>query len=128
VAPIVTKGLEDTRGAEMRAAKARHQKTINHKLEKLPEYKRQFANRALERVFQRFYSEDEEKFGSIISVVLDALEYEPYWLVIQKLDSAKIGQVEALADALIEFGIADLSVVGPARHNTETEFWTISSV
>lgn len=108
----VTKALEDTRGAEMRAAKARYQKTINQKLEKLPEYKRQFANRALERVLQRFYFEDEEKFGSIISVVLDALEYEPYWQVIQKLDSAKIGEVEALADALIEFGIADLSVVG----------------
>ena len=45
-------------------------------------------------------------------MVLDALEYEPYWLVIQKLDSAKIGEVEALAEALIEFGIADLSVVG----------------
>jgi hypothetical protein len=30
----------------------------------------------------------------------------------QKLDNAKIGEVEALADALIEFGIADLSVVG----------------
>ena len=112
LASIVTKGLEDTRGAEMRAAKARYQKTINQKLEKLPEYKRQFANRALERVLQRFYFEDEEKFGSIISVVLDALEYEPYWLVIQKLDSAKIGEVEALAEALIEFGIADLSVVG----------------
>ena len=108
----VTKGLEDTRGAEMRAAKARYQKTINQKLEKLPEYKRQLANRALERVLQRFYFEDEEKFGSIISVVLDALEYEPYWQVIQKLDNAKIGEVNALADALIEFGIADLSVVG----------------
>jgi len=112
LATAVTKGLEETRGSEMRAAKARYQKTINQKLEKLPEYKRQFANRALERVLQRFYFEDEEKFGSIISVVLDALEYEPYWQVIQKLDNAKIGEVEALADALIEFGIADLSVVG----------------
>jgi hypothetical protein len=112
VATEVTKGLEETRGAEMRAAKARYQKTINQKLEKLPDYKRQFAKYALERVLQRFYFENEEKFGSIISVVLDALEYEPYWHVIQKLDKAKIGEVEALADALIEFGIADLSVVG----------------
>ncbi len=112
LAAVVTEGLEETRGAEMRAAKARFQKTINRKLEKLPEYKRQFANRALERVLQRFYFEDEEKFGSIISVVLDALEYEPYWQVIQKLDAAKIGEVEALAEALIEFGVADLSVVG----------------
>ena len=125
LASVVTKGLEDTRGAEMRAAKARYQKTINQKLEKLPEYKRQFANRALGRVLQRFYFEDEEKFGSIISVVLDALEYEPYWQVIQKLDNAKIGEVEALADALIEFGIADLSVVGRQaqyRHRVLDDF------
>ncbi len=112
LATEITRGLEETRGAEMRAAKARYQKTINQKLEKLPDYKRQFAERSLERVLQRFYFEDEEKFGSIISVVLDALEYEPYWQVIQKLDNAKLGEVEALADALIEFGIADLSVVG----------------
>jgi hypothetical protein len=112
LASAVTEGLEETRGAEMRAAKARYQRTINRKLEALPEYKRQFANRALERVLQRFYFEDEEKFGAIISVVLDALEYEPYWQIVQKLDSAKVGEVEALAEALIEFGLADLSVVG----------------
>jgi len=34
MATVVTKGLEDTRGAEMRAAKARYQKNINQKLSK----------------------------------------------------------------------------------------------
>ena len=108
----VKTGLEEARGAEMRAAKARFQKTINRRLEKLPENRRAFANRALDKVLQKFYLEDEEKFGSIISVVLDALEIEPYWKIIERLDAAKTGDVHSLADALMEFGIADLSVIG----------------
>lgn len=108
----VRNGLEEARGAEMRAAKARFQKTINRRLEKLPENRRSFAMRALDKVLQKFYLEDEEKFGAIISVVLDALEIEPYWKIIEKLDNAKAGDVHGLADALMEFGIADLAVVG----------------
>ncbi len=101
---------------EMRAAKARYQKLINQKLEQVPEYKRKFAARALERVLDRFYFESEERFGSIISVVLDALERDDYWQVMRKLDEAKDQSVAALASALAEFGIWDLSLVGTQAH------------
>lgn len=110
------KGLEDARGMEMRAAKARYQKLINQKLEKVPEYRRTFATRALERVLERFYFENEERFDSIISVVLDALEREDYWLIMQNLEAARHSHVAALAEALAEFGVWDLSLVGTQAH------------
>jgi hypothetical protein len=106
------RGLEKARGMEMRAAKARYQKIINQKIEKLPEYRRQFATRALERVLERFYFENEERFESIISVVLDSLKRDDYWLIMQKIDSARHSDIAQLAEALTEFGIWDLSLVG----------------
>ena len=106
------RGLEQARGMEMRAAKARYQKIINQKIEKLPDYRRQFATRALEKVLERFYFENEERFESIISVVLDSLERDDYWMIMQKLDSARHSDVAQLAEALAEFGIWDLSLVG----------------
>jgi hypothetical protein len=72
------RGLEEARGAEVRAAKARYQKIINRKLEQLPDYRRKFATKALERVLERFYWECDEKFEAIISVVLDSLEHDAY--------------------------------------------------
>lgn len=110
------RGLEDARGMEVRAAKARYQRIINRKLEQLPEYRRQFARRAFERVLERFYLESEEKFEAIISVVLDSLEHDAYWQVMAKIDAAKQSDVAALSEALAEFGLFDLSIVGRQAH------------
>ncbi len=110
------RGLEDARGMEVRAAKARYQRIINRKLEQLPEYRRHFARRAFERVLERFYLESEEKFEAIISVVLDSLEHDAYWQVMAKIDAAKQSDVAALSEALAEFGLFDLSIVGRQAH------------
>lgn len=118
-------GLEEARGMEVRAAKARYQRLINRKLEHMPEYRRQFAQRALERVLEKFYFESEERFEAIISVVLDALEHDAYWQVLARIDAARDSDVAVFSEALAEFGLFDLSIVGRQAHRRKrllTEF------
>jgi len=62
-------------------------------------------------VLQRFYGETDERVEPIVSVVLDALEKDEYWQVLQKIDEAKGGDVEVFAEALELFGILDLALI-----------------
>jgi hypothetical protein len=96
---------------EMNLAKARLQQDINRSLEKVPEYRRELARRAIERIMQRFYDESEERIRPIISVVLDALERDEYWQVLDRIDRARHEDVGALAKALHDFGVIELSMV-----------------
>jgi hypothetical protein len=51
--------LNETFTREMNLARARLQQDVNRSLEKIPEYRREFARRAIERIMQRFYEESE---------------------------------------------------------------------
>src|SRR4029453_6508313 len=46
-----------------------------------------------------------------VNVVLDALERDDYFLVLQRIDEAKDGDVATLAEALEDFGLVDLARV-----------------
>jgi len=96
---------------EVNLAKARHQKEINRRLEKIPDHRRDFARRALDRVMRRFYGESEERIGVIISVVLEAFERDEYWVVLQKIDDSKQQDVETFAEALENFGLLDMALM-----------------
>ncbi|MCB1097259.1 MAG: ATP-binding protein [Verrucomicrobiae bacterium] len=104
--------LEVARTKEVNLAKARYQRLLNKRLEKLPEYRREFARKRLGRVFEMFFQENEERFDSIIGVVLDTFEKDEYWAVVEKLNEAKDSHVSDLADTLIEFGLIDTGVIG----------------
>jgi len=109
--------LLETCTREMNLAKARLQQDINRSLEKMPEYRREFARRAIERIMQKFYDQPEERARPIISVVLDAMERDEYWQVLDHIDRAKHGDVAALAEALHEFGVLELGMIArQARH------------
>jgi len=109
--------LLETCNREMNLAKARLQQDINRSLEKMPEYRRDFARRAIERIMQRFYEQPEDRVRPIISVVLDAMERDEYWQVLDHIDRAKHGDVAVLADALHEFGVLELAMIArQARH------------
>jgi hypothetical protein len=111
VQKAVREQLLETCTREMNLAKARLQQDINRSLEKIPEYRREFARRAIERIMQRFYDESEERIRPIISVVLDALERDEYWRVLDRIDRARHEEVSVLAQALHDFGLLELSMV-----------------
>lgn len=96
---------------EVNLARARLKQEIDRRLALLPEYRRNYAKIALERVLQRFYGETDERVEPVVSVVLDAFERDEYWQVLQKIDEAKGGDVEVFADALQLFGILDLALI-----------------
>lgn len=102
---------------DMHLARQRYQQKINRELEKLPEYKRQFAEKSLQRVLEKFYGEPEDKVNTIISVMVDAVEKDYYWNVIQDIEKCRDGDIEKFADALSEFGILEMSVIASQATN-----------
>jgi hypothetical protein len=94
---------------EMSLQRARLQQQLNARLSKLPEYRQRYARLALEKVMKRFYGESEERIETVASVVLDALEKDEYWSILQHIDDSPSGDIEALAVALAEFGLVDMA-------------------
>ena len=94
---------------EMNLQRARLQQQLNARLSKLPEYRQRYARLALEKVMKRFYGESEERIETVASVVLDALEKDEYWSILQHIDESPSGDIEALAGALAEFGLVDMA-------------------
>jgi len=111
VQAFVREQLRATCTREMNLAKARLKLEIDRSLQRIPEYRREYARRAIERIMQHFYEESEERIRPIISVVLDALERDEYWQVLDRLDQARHEDVAALAQALHDFGVLELSMV-----------------
>jgi hypothetical protein len=111
VQATIRRELESVYKNEMSLAKARLQAEINRRLANLPEHRREFAGRAMERVMQRFYGESEERITPIVSVMLDGLEKDEYWFVLKRIDEAKDEDVESFATALAEFGLLEITVM-----------------
>lgn len=96
---------------EVSLAKARRQKEIYQRLAKLPQYRREFAERALEAALRKFYGEAEDKIDTLVSLVLDAFDRDDYFAVCQKLDQARYADVTTFAEALESFGLLDMAVM-----------------
>lgn len=94
---------------EMNLQRARLQQQLNARLSKLPEYRQRYARLALEKVMKRFYGESEERIETVASVVLDALEKDEYWSILQHINESPGGDIETLAVALAEFGLVDMA-------------------
>lgn len=94
---------------EMNLQRARLQQQLNARLSRLPEYRQRYARLALERVMKRFYGESEERIETVASVVLDALEKDEYWSILQHINESPAGDIETLAVALAEFGLVDMA-------------------
>ncbi|MFY0698706.1 MAG: ATP-binding protein [Balneola sp.] len=117
IRPKIKKALKDSYGQQIHLAKARLQKKINRELEKLPEYKRDFARRALDKVLKNYYNDSEEKINTVISVVLDTLEKDEYYEVLLHIEESADKEIVEFADALSEFGLVELSVIGVQAKN-----------
>lgn len=111
VQPQIEAAIKKQYGKEVNLQKARLQQRINKQLQQLPEYKREFAEKAIERVLKQFYNEPEDKVATIISVVLDAFDKDYYWEVMHHIDQAKDSTVTRFAEALSEFGLLEMSLI-----------------
>ncbi|MBL7918922.1 MAG: ATP-binding protein [Bacteroidia bacterium] len=113
----LTDSLKDVFKTDMKLAHARHQQRINRELQKLPEHKRKFAEKSLQKVLERFYDESDEKVNVVISVMVDAMEKDYYYDVINKIEDAHDRDIEKLADALSDFGLLEMSMVSSQAVN-----------
>jgi len=106
------KALTEEYSREIGLQRAKLQREIKKRIERLPEYRRQYADEAVQRILKRLYGEREERIEAVVNVLLDGLERDEYWLVLQKINDAKHRDVQSFADALELFGLLELSMLG----------------
>jgi len=89
VRPIIKDKVKEEYGREMNLAQARLKKRINERLAELPEYKRQYADKAIKSILGKYYGEPESKVEPIVGVLLDALERTDYRAVLDYIHEAE---------------------------------------
>lgn len=107
----VKEQLKQTHASEMGLQKARLKQQINQRLQRLPEYRRKFAEEALNRILQKFYGESDERIGTIVNVAISAMEHDEYWVVLEQIGDASRGDIHNFAESLGLFGLLELSRV-----------------
>lgn len=95
---------------QMAAAYARYVKKYGHRIDNLPEEKRERARAEINDILQRYFG-DEERIEAAIEMMLRTLERDDHYVIAKKLLAARAGDIATLADALREMNIADLAVV-----------------
>ena len=110
----VKDNLAVTHTREFNLAKARFSKELKQRLENVPGHRRTILEERLTRFMQRAYQEGEkmERIEPLATLVLDALEKDEYWTVCQHVGEAERQDVFQFAEALSEFGLCDLALMG----------------
>lgn len=119
VQPKLVSAFEERYRRDIQLAHARLKRSVNERLAELPEYRREYAQRAVEKVLERFYGDSPEKVEPYIFVLLEAIENADYGTVLRHLAEAERSDVVAVAEALADFGLADLAHLveqAKARH------------
>jgi hypothetical protein len=98
LAPLIREKVREEYGREISLAQARLQKQVNERLAKLPEYKRQFADKSIKGILAKY-------------VLLDALERSDYRAVLEYIHNADRSDIAKLAEVLHEFGLAELAIL-----------------
>lgn len=96
---------------EVNLAKARLKKVVNRRIELMPEHRRSFAEKALDKVMRKFYGESEEKIETMVGLVLDAFDIDEYWAVCRRIENARRADVLTFAEALETFGLLDMAMM-----------------
>jgi Histidine kinase-, DNA gyrase B-, and HSP90-like ATPase len=107
-------GLTQTHTREVNLAKGRWKQQMERRLVNVPEHRRGIIEQRMNRLISRAYQEGEkdEHIGTLVDLVLDALEHDEYWTVCNELHDTDRADVMHLADALLEFGLCDLAFMG----------------
>lgn len=109
VRPILREAFEQQYRQEIQLAQARLQKAILVRLSALPEHKRQFADRAIKKVLDKYYGEPESKIEPIVYVLLEALERSDYRTLLEHIADSSRRDISALAEGLNDFGLAEMA-------------------
>jgi hypothetical protein len=104
--------LSETHARDLALQKARLQKEIHRRLQNMPEFRRRYAEEALNKILSRFYGESADRISVIAEVALDAMEYDTYWILLDKINALSQGDVGNFAEALEEFGLLELTTIG----------------
>lgn len=110
--PLLKEELELTFKREFTLTRARLQQEIDRRLSKLPQYRREYARKSVEKIMLKFYGEAEDRIAPIISVMLDALERDEYWHVIREIEKARQSDVQTFAESLSHFGLVEIALIG----------------
>ena len=109
VRPLVFNAFKERYGREIQLAQARLRREVHDRLAALPEFRREYAERAIKKVLDRFFGEPPEKIEPYVFGLLEAIERSDYGAVLDHLAAAKRRDVTAIAEGLEEFGLADLA-------------------
>lgn len=109
IRPVVFAAFKERYGREIQLAQARLRREVHERLAALPEYRREYAERAVKKVLDRFFGEPPEKIEPYVFVLLEAIERTDYGAVVEHLAEAQRRDVATLADALERFGLADMA-------------------
>jgi hypothetical protein len=109
VRPALLAAFKEKHGREIQLAHARLARDIQDRIAALPENRREFANRAIRKVLERYYQEPSEKIEPLVYVLLEALERTDYAVVVRHLAEARVRDIMMLAEVLDEFGLADMA-------------------
>lgn len=108
--------LSEVHSNLMQLAKARLKQEIDRGLKRLPEYRRDFAEKALYRILNDFYNDRPDRQQAVVNVVLDAFEKDEYWCVVEAINEARDRDVEDFAAALAQFGLLEITRVAQQAH------------
>lgn len=109
VQPILREAFEQQYRREIQLAQARLQKASLARLAALPDYKRQFADRAIKKILDRYFGEPESKVEPIVNVLLDALERSDYRILLEHIAESSPADVAGIAQSLNDFGLAEMA-------------------
>lgn len=109
VQPLVKEMFKSQHGREMQLAQARLKREVHERLAALPEHRREYADRAIKKVLDRFFGEPAEKIEPYVFVLLEAIERSDYGTVLEHLAESSRRDVASIAEALAEFGLAEMA-------------------
>ncbi|MDR5766151.1 MULTISPECIES: Shedu anti-phage system protein SduA domain-containing protein [unclassified Caballeronia] len=109
IRPVILAAFKEKHGKEIKLAHARLRRDIQERVAALPENRREFAEKAIRKVLDRYYGEPSEKIEPLVFVLLEALERSDYAVVVRHLAEARKRDVASLAEALDDFGLADIA-------------------
>lgn len=111
IKPILKERYKVSYGNEISLAQARLKKKYHKKLKALPEHKREYAEKALSKIIQKYYQEPDSKIDPIVNVVLDAFEKTGYHQVLEHINDSRSSDIVRIAEVLGEFGIVELALM-----------------
>jgi hypothetical protein len=111
IQPILIAAYKERYSREIQLAQARINRAIKDRLAAMPEHRREFANKAVRRILERFYGEEPGKLEQYVHVLLDAMEHAEYGAVLSHIHDAPRKDVVAISSALDEFGLAEMAML-----------------